>query len=178
MNIIEFKTVAEVGILIIIAVTYIQQQKKLFNQFEQQTQLLSKLEKTINGGFLSGANLELIIKLKNKEIVNNLRLKIVKYIRENNLKSNWDYIAIELYNYIDHLLYNFDEDIKSKIEANIYLKLKDNLKDNIESTMGGIYKDIEELKNKTDAKDKDYNNTIRKIKAKLDKLENILNKNF
>lgn len=183
MNIVELKTVSEVGILIVIAVTFIQQQRKLFSQYEKQITILTKLEKTIDGGFLSVENLDLIINLKQRDIINDLRRKIVNYIRNNNLKHNWDNIHDELSNYISKKIKEFDYDIKSKVEDNIYLQkkikqIKMTLHLTINDTMLLVYKEIEELKNMENPVLPNYVATERRVNIKFDELENRLNENY
>ena len=80
MELIAYKNVAELGLLIVIATTFIRQQQKLFAQQDKVISVLAKLEKNLNTDILRGQALEQCLILKIQEMRWGVQKKVINYI--------------------------------------------------------------------------------------------------
>ena len=101
MELIAYKDIAELGVLIVIATTFIRQQQKLFSKQEQVIEVLAKLERNLNNDTLKGKALELCLLLKVQEMRWGIQKKLIDYIERNHLQQNWDIIIREIDTYFD-----------------------------------------------------------------------------
>ena len=101
MDIVTFKSVAEIGISSAIAVIFLRQQQKLFSQQEQVIQVLAKLEQNLNSDILKGQALEQCLLLKVQEMRWGVQSKLINYIERNHLQKNWDIIVREIDTYFN-----------------------------------------------------------------------------
>ena len=116
MDIATFKSVAEIGISSTIAVIFLRQQQKLFNQQDQVIQVLAKLEQNLNTDILKGQALEQCLLLKVQEMRWGVQNKIINYIERNHLQKNWDIIVREIDTYFNSKFVEFDDDMRNIIE--------------------------------------------------------------
>ena len=117
---IAYKNIAELGVLIVIATTFIRQQQKLFSQQEQVIQVLAKLEKNLNNDTLKGKALELCLLLKVQEMRLGIQNKLIDYIERNHLQQNWDIIIREIDTYFDTKFFQFDDDMRDIMEVTTF----------------------------------------------------------
>ena len=116
MDIVTFKSVAEIGISSAIAVIFLRQQQKLFSQQEQVIQVLAKLEQNLNSDILKGQALEQCLLLKVQEMRWGVQSKLINYIERNHLQKNWDIIVREIDTYFNSKFVEFDDDMRNIIE--------------------------------------------------------------
>ena len=120
MELIAYKDIAELGVLIVIATTFIRQQQKLFSQQEQVIQVLAKLEKNLNNDTLKGKALEQCLLLKVQEMRWGIQNKLIDYIERNHLQQNWDIIIREIDTYFDTKFFQFDDDMRDIMEVTTF----------------------------------------------------------
>ena len=113
---IAYKNVAELGLLIVIATTFIRQQQKLFAQQDKVISVLAKLEKNLNTDILRGQALEQCLILKIQEMRWGVQKKVINYIERNHLQKNWDIIVREIDTYFNSKFVEFDDDMRNIIE--------------------------------------------------------------
>lgn len=112
MELIAYKNVAELGLLIVIATTFIRQQQKLFAQQDKVISVLAKLEKNLNTDILRGQALEQCLILKIQEMRWGVQKKVINYIERNHLQKNWDIIIREIDTYFNSKFVEFDDDMR------------------------------------------------------------------
>ena len=120
MELIEYKNIAELGVLIVIATTFIRQQQKLFSKQEQVIEVLAKLERNLNNDTLKGKALELCLLLKVQEMRWGIQNKLIDYIERNHLQQNWDIIIREIDTYFDTKFFQFDDDMRDIMEVTTF----------------------------------------------------------
>jgi len=120
LELIAYKNIAELGVLIVIATTFIRQQQKLFSQQEQVIQVLAKLEKNLNNDTLKGKALEQCLLLKVQEMRWGIQNKLIDYIERNHLQQNWDIIIREIDTYFDTKFFQFDDDMRDIMEVTTF----------------------------------------------------------
>ena len=116
MELIAYKNVAELGLLIVIATTFIRQQQKLFAQQDEVISVLAKLEKNLNTDILRGQALEQCLLLKIQEMRWGVQNKLINYIERNHLQKNWDIIVREIDTYFNSKFVEFDDDMRNIVE--------------------------------------------------------------
>ena len=124
MDIVTFKSVAEIGISSAIAVIFLRQQQKLFSQQEQVIQVLAKLEQNLNSDILKGQALEQCLLLKVQEMRWGVQSKLINYIERNHLQKNWDIIVREIDTYFNSKFVEFDDDMRNIIENSTFRIIK------------------------------------------------------
>ena len=117
---IAYKNIAELGVLIVIATTFIRQQQKLFSKQEQVNEVLAKLERNLNNDTLKGKALELCLLLKVQEMRWGIQNKLIDYIERNHLQQNWDIIIREIDTYFDTKFFQFDDDMRDIMEVTTF----------------------------------------------------------
>ena len=120
MELIAYKNIAELGVLIVIATTFIRQQQKLFSKQEQVIEVLAKLERNLNNDTLKGKALELCLLLKVQEMRWGIQNKLIDYIERNHLQQNWDIIIREIDTYFDTKFFQFDDDMRDIMEVTTF----------------------------------------------------------
>ena len=120
MELIEYKNIAELGVLIVIATTFIRQQQKLFSKQEQVIEVLAKLERNLNNDTLKGKALEQCLLLKVQEMRWGIQNKLIDYIERNHLQQNWDIIIREIDTYFDTKFFQFDDDMRDIMEVTTF----------------------------------------------------------
>ena len=124
MELIAYKNVAELGVLIVIATTFIRQQSKLFSKQEQVIQVLAKLEQNLNTDILRGRALEQCLLLKIQEMRWGVQKKVINYIERNHLQKNWEIIVREIDTYFNSKFVEFDDDMRNIIENSTFKIVK------------------------------------------------------
>lgn len=124
MELIAYKNVAELGLLIVIATTFIRQQQKLFAQQDKVISVLAKLEKNLNTDILRGQALEQCLILKIQEMRWGVQKKVINYIERNHLQKNWDIIIREIDTYFNSKFVEFDDDMRNIIENSTFKIVK------------------------------------------------------
>ena len=120
MELIAYKDIAELGVLIVIATTFIRQQQKLFSKQEQVIEVLAKLERNLNNDTLKGKALEQCLLLKVQEMRWGIQNKLIDYIERNHLQQNWDIIIREIDTYFDTKFFQFDDDMRDIMEVTTF----------------------------------------------------------
>jgi len=121
---IAYKNIAELGVLIVIATTFIRQQQKLFSKQEQVIEVLAKLERNLNNDTLKGKALELCLLLKVQEMRWGIQNKLINYIERNHLQKNWEIIVREIDTYFNSKFVEFDDDMRNIIENSTFKIVK------------------------------------------------------
>ena len=121
---IAYKNVAELGLLIVIATTFIRQQQKLFAQQDKVISVLAKLEQNLNTDILKGQALEQCLLLKVQEMRWGVQNKLINYIERNHLQKNWDIIVREIDTYFNSKFVEFDDDMRNIIENSTFKIVK------------------------------------------------------
>jgi hypothetical protein len=124
LELIAYKNVAELGLLIVIATTFIRQQQKLFAQQDKVISVLAKLEKNLNTDILRGQALEQCLILKIQEMRWGVQKKVINYIERNHLQKNWDIIIREIDTYFNSKFVEFDDDMRNIIENSTFKIVK------------------------------------------------------
>jgi len=120
LELIAYKNIAELGVLIVIATTFIRQQQKLFSKQEQVIEVLAKLERNLNNDTLKGKALEQCLLLKVQEMRWGIQNKLIDYIERNHLQQNWDIIIREIDTYFDTKFFQFDDDMRDIMEVTTF----------------------------------------------------------
>lgn len=168
------KNIAELGIMIVISVIYITQQKKLFEQQEKVISVLAKLENQLNNDHLRGKGLEIALILKIQDIRWAVQKRVIKYIKNNHLKENWSIINKELETFFNVKLIDFETDMHDIIDDTTFKIVYDILKKEFVETKKILIDILSDLKEDGTKEKELYERAVRIVEAHMQTIENEL----
>ena len=168
------KDVIELGIMAVICGVFLRQQQKMFEYLEKMISTMAKLENQLNNGQLRGKGLEIALILKIQGMRWSIQKRIIKYIKNNHLKENWDIINKEIDTFFNSKLIDFENEMHDIIENITYKIVHDILKKEFEDTKSILLQILDGLKedglNETDL----YKKAVRIVEAHMETIENEL----